>query len=526
MASASMSKLANSSLWSVLPGVARAPCCAFWPGSTSADSGDIFVGGRDMSPVAAADRNIAMVFQSYALYPHLTAADEHRRAAAHAADVASAAPARRRRDAGRTPHRRFDRRSRAIRRRHPAAWKAFWTASRRSCRVASGSAWRLARAMVRQPNSLPDGRAAQQPRCQAARAHARRDRPAASPSSAPPIALRDARPGRGDDDVGPRRGHDRRRDLLQLAAPDDDLSTIPPTCEVAQFRRPAADQRHAGARPKTARVGFDGSRLALAWRSVLPDGTGAGSAIRPEFVELCRQRGAVGLAGRDRSPRNPWLRRHCPLHVSTPPARSSSRKLAPREATDLIAGMPVGVLLAAEQAMVFGAGGNASAHRGARAAGAGMSSVALAGDGPAPSASCAQRSRSRLLLAGAGHVADAAVLVGAGGCRVLCSRFTDYQLGAPSSLASSGFENYSECRQRPHVPTIAMANTLVYVGDRRAGVGCAGPRCRAADRRRRTSLRGFYPRCLFPAGAWLTLIAMAIVWEFMLHPRSGRSTSR
>jgi len=43
-------------------------------GLESADGGEIVVGDRDLSPVPAADRNIAMVFQSYALYPHLTAA--------------------------------------------------------------------------------------------------------------------------------------------------------------------------------------------------------------------------------------------------------------------------------------------------------------------------------------------------------------------------------------------------------------------------------------------------------------------
>ncbi|WP_117190170.1 ABC transporter ATP-binding protein [Rhizobium terrae] len=43
-------------------------------GLESADGGEIIVGERDLSPVPAADRNIAMVFQSYALYPHLTAA--------------------------------------------------------------------------------------------------------------------------------------------------------------------------------------------------------------------------------------------------------------------------------------------------------------------------------------------------------------------------------------------------------------------------------------------------------------------
>jgi multiple sugar transport system ATP-binding protein len=43
-------------------------------GLESADAGEIMLGDRDLSPVPAADRNIAMVFQSYALYPHLTAA--------------------------------------------------------------------------------------------------------------------------------------------------------------------------------------------------------------------------------------------------------------------------------------------------------------------------------------------------------------------------------------------------------------------------------------------------------------------
>ncbi|WP_313605795.1 ABC transporter ATP-binding protein [Rhizobium sp.] len=43
-------------------------------GLETADSGDIVIEGREVSQVQAADRNIAMVFQSYALYPHLTAA--------------------------------------------------------------------------------------------------------------------------------------------------------------------------------------------------------------------------------------------------------------------------------------------------------------------------------------------------------------------------------------------------------------------------------------------------------------------
>lgn len=37
--------------------------------------GDLFVGGRRMNDVGAGDRGVAMVFQSYALYPHMTAFD-------------------------------------------------------------------------------------------------------------------------------------------------------------------------------------------------------------------------------------------------------------------------------------------------------------------------------------------------------------------------------------------------------------------------------------------------------------------
>ncbi len=42
-------------------------------GLEHADSGEISLAGKTLSNLTAADRNIAMVFQSYALYPHLTA---------------------------------------------------------------------------------------------------------------------------------------------------------------------------------------------------------------------------------------------------------------------------------------------------------------------------------------------------------------------------------------------------------------------------------------------------------------------
>ena len=39
------------------------------------DNGAIFIGDRDVTNVAPKDRDIAMVFQSYALYPHMTVAE-------------------------------------------------------------------------------------------------------------------------------------------------------------------------------------------------------------------------------------------------------------------------------------------------------------------------------------------------------------------------------------------------------------------------------------------------------------------
>ena len=36
------------------------------------DQGQVFIGGRDMSMLTPAQRDVAMVFQQYSLYPHLT----------------------------------------------------------------------------------------------------------------------------------------------------------------------------------------------------------------------------------------------------------------------------------------------------------------------------------------------------------------------------------------------------------------------------------------------------------------------
>src|SRR5688572_18926489 len=44
-------------------------------GLEEVNSGRILIGDRDVTPMPPKDRDIAMVFQSYALYPHMTVAE-------------------------------------------------------------------------------------------------------------------------------------------------------------------------------------------------------------------------------------------------------------------------------------------------------------------------------------------------------------------------------------------------------------------------------------------------------------------
>ncbi len=52
-------------------------CCAAIAGLESISSGVISIGGRDVSQLAPSERDVAMVFQSYALYPAHDGAREH-----------------------------------------------------------------------------------------------------------------------------------------------------------------------------------------------------------------------------------------------------------------------------------------------------------------------------------------------------------------------------------------------------------------------------------------------------------------
>ena len=91
------------------------------------DEGVVFIGDRDVTMVPPKDRDIAMVFQSYALYPHMTVAENigfHLKI--------KRVPQGRARRAGRGG------------RRAPRPRASTSTASRPSCRAASASGWRWA----------------------------------------------------------------------------------------------------------------------------------------------------------------------------------------------------------------------------------------------------------------------------------------------------------------------------------------------------------------------------------------------
>ena len=130
-------------------------------GLEEVDAGAIFIGDRDVTDVTPKDRDVAMVFQNYALYPYLTVAANIAfplRIARVAEGGARAARARGRDDA--RP------------RRLPRA----------QARAAVGRPASAGRDGPRdhpRAERVPDGRAAVEPRREAARADARRHRGAA-----------------------------------------------------------------------------------------------------------------------------------------------------------------------------------------------------------------------------------------------------------------------------------------------------------------------------------------------------------
>ena len=142
--------------------------------------GTISIGGKVVNEKAPKDRDIAMVFQDYALYPHL---DVYRNMS-FALEV--------RRMKATEIRQRVERAARILDLQDLFERKPAQLSGGQRQRVAMG------RAMVREPRRLPVRRTALQSGCEIARRDAHRDQEAAS-GSAQDHRLRDARPSGGDD---------------------------------------------------------------------------------------------------------------------------------------------------------------------------------------------------------------------------------------------------------------------------------------------------------------------------------------
>ena len=159
---------ATASSWcsSARRAAARRRRCAWSRGSRRSRGGVLKIGDRVVNHVPSRDRDIAMVFQSYALYPHLIGLRQHRLRPEDQEGAEGGDRAARQR-------RRADPRPRAV----PQAQAA--RALRRTAAARRDGPRDRARA-----RGVPDGRAALEPRREAARADARRDRRPAARRSA------------------------------------------------------------------------------------------------------------------------------------------------------------------------------------------------------------------------------------------------------------------------------------------------------------------------------------------------------
>ena len=155
--------------------------------------GEIYIGERLMNRVPPKARNIAMVFQDYALYPHMNVYD-------NMAFGLKLRKARQRRSTGACSEA-----AGLLGIEPPAAAPPARAVGRPAPARGAGPRHR-ARA-----GRLPDGRAALQPGRHLARADARRDLQAAQQAQ-DDVHLRHARPGRGDDHGRPHRHPQGRRD--------------------------------------------------------------------------------------------------------------------------------------------------------------------------------------------------------------------------------------------------------------------------------------------------------------------------
>ena len=261
-------------------------------------SGTISIDGKAVNDVAAADRGLAMVFQSYALYPHMSV----RQNLAFGLENAHMAKAE------------IDRRiAEAARMLDIEA-----LLKRRPGQLSGGQRQRVAigRAIVRKPHRLPARRAAVQPRRGAAHLHARRTRGAAR-AAGDDDDLRHPRPDRGDDAGRPHRRaagwtHRAGRHAAgTLQPPGQPLRRRLHRCAVDEFsRRHARAERRRLARAASRRRDTRprcGERRRRTWRTAAPSPSASARSTSP-----CPTRPATAAPAS--TPRCGWWR---PLGAET-----------------------------------------------------------------------------------------------------------------------------------------------------------------------------------------------------------------
>jgi putative spermidine/putrescine transport system ATP-binding protein len=178
--------------------------------------GRILLGGRNITALPAAARGTAMMFQSYALFPHLSALDN----VAFSLKMRGVGKAERR-SAGASSCSIWSR------------WSGY--AERRPAQLSGGQQQRvaLARALITEPQGAAARRAAVGARSVPARADARRAE-ALADRTRHHLHPRHALAGRGDGAVGPGGGDERRAASSRPAAPRE-VFNAPATEFVARF---------------------------------------------------------------------------------------------------------------------------------------------------------------------------------------------------------------------------------------------------------------------------------------------------
>ena len=189
----STSPMASSSRCSAHPAAARRRRCAWWRDSSPPTAESIFFDDARMNDVPPHRRNTAMVFQSYALFPHMTRRRERRLRPADAEAAEGGAGESRRGSP-----------------RHGEPARTREAASRRALRR-TAAACRSGTRRRHAAGHSPVRRASVQPRRQAAREGAHRN-PRAAAASRHHRALCHPRPGRGVRHLRPDRRHEQRQD--------------------------------------------------------------------------------------------------------------------------------------------------------------------------------------------------------------------------------------------------------------------------------------------------------------------------